>query len=1286
MRRWQHLIWKWLAGVIVAAVLLVATLMGLFRLFAPLVPGYREQTQTWASQALGYPVSIAAMGAQWGLYGPELTLEQVNILSKDHQRVVTTAREIRLGFTLGALLHGQFSRPSRIILIEPQMTLQRDTDGSIGVLGLKGSLNLGREHTDWRQVAADSLAQNAELLIRRGQVTLIDMRTPAAPLVFSDIRLNLDNSADTHQISGRLLLPTVLGQSLSLATTVQGTGAKPEAWQWQTQMQGSALNLPRLLSYWPAYDGRFNSGVVDLRAALSGEGMHVDRVETVIDIHQLIPAVGASANSGFGLLAGTLNWNRSSDGWNLIGSNIQLQRGQDLWPGSRFELHYSHVQGASVSWSGLASFLRLQDLAALAAWLPENLAPDSARWLRFAPSGDVTDLSFQSQWNGKSFDTWSLRGGFSDLGLRADGDIPGFSGLSGELSANQDQGTLQLTGKNVTATFAHLFRVPLTASALTADVHFNHDAQGWHFTIANFSTGNPDVQHVSATGTLLLPADGSAPMIDLQASVENADAHNKSVYFPVGIMPKEVVQWLDSAIVSGQVPSGSLVLRGKLDDFPYDNGRGLFDIRFHLVRGVLDYATNWPRVSGLEADVEFKNQGMHVAVQRGGMLGDDISGATADIADLRQGMLQIQGTARGSAQNSLTFLRSGPLKDRFGHYLDNLKVSGGSDVSLSLSLPVEHVERFKLDGRAQLRDVNITVANLQNWSLRKLNGSVKFSGDGVSADKLSAVFMGEPMRISLAPDGTQDMTQISAEGGASAAELSVALPASFANALSGTVSWKLAGSLPNNPAAGSTGLSLTLTSDLQGLGVALPEPFGKPSDAARPVSATLSFTGDQQMLMRVRFANTLDGLYRFTDENGAWHFERGNLEFGAGEASLPAVPGLMLTGTLPEFFVDDWKPYLPSGSGPVSPSLPLFLQGVNLEVTRFLGFDQDIDHLHVRLARDGDDWKLNLVSTPIAGQISLPLHVDAAHPIVADMQRVTLVRKAAKKQQASPTPQLNPHDVPPLRIAIRQLRYNDVALDNLRADLEPQPQGVTLKSFSVVNPAFTLTASAQWIMPAGGGQQTILNAQLASKDIEKTLQAFGYAPGITGDRGQLQADLSWPAGPLGDMASALEGKLHVKLENGRLLEVKPGAGRIFGLLSINALPRRLLLNFSDVLGKGLAYDSLEGNFTLKDGDAYTSDLNLAGPAAKIQIVGRTGLVKHDFNEAVLVVPSVGPTLPILGALAGGLGVGAVVFVLSEIFRKPISEAGEIRYHLTGTWDNPVLTKVVPPKPASSTPR
>ena len=1278
MQRWHHLTWKWTVGVIAAVLLLFAILVGLFRLLAPLAPGYREQVQAGASQALGRPVNIAAVGAQWGLYGPEATLENVEILSHDGQRVVISANEIRLGYTLGAMLHGRFSRPNRIILIQPKLDLDRDANGTISIHGLDSS----SAPTNWRQEGGEIFAQSADVLVRDGEITLIDKRSSTSPLVFSNIRLNVENTADSHKVSGRLLLPVVLGRSLSFAGDIQGRATQPESWQWQADVQGGALNVPQWLSYWPIFNKRFSSGQLDLSADVSGLGASINRLMAEVHAQQLTSTDNHTSQQGFNLLSGTVNWSRSASGWVLTGSNMQVQRNRESWPASNFNLRYTHGADDSVTWSGDTSFLRLQDVVTLASWLPADIYSGSGRMLRLAPSGDIRDIKFQAQWNGKSIDTWALTGSFNDLGLRADGKIPGFSGLSGQLRANQDTGDLRFTGEHATANFPRLFRGPLTATTMSAQVRFLHDAQGWHISTDDFSAANPDLQ-VQAKGTFLLPADGSSPLIDLQASAQNVNAKSKSTYLPVGIMPNKVVNWLDSAIVSGQVPSGSLILRGRLHDFPYDNGQGLFDIRFHLVNGVLDYATGWPRVQALEADVEFKNQGLSVAVQRGTYLGDDISGASANFADLRKGTLIIKGTARGSAASALTFLRSDALRQHSGHSLDSLTAKGRSDVSLNLVLPVVQMDAYTIDCVAHLQDVTLGSTALPKLELSRLNGDVRITRGGVSSDNLNGMLLGEPVTINLHPDLKQDATMLKAEGGEKTAILLSVLPEQYRKALSGNTTWQMSGRIPNNQGTHSKNLSFTLISDLRGLNINLPAPMEKTAESSVPLNISMSVTPDQGILVQARYGENLNSLSLFNDERGNWRFDRGEVKFGTGVPTLPESSGLVVSGSLVDFSVDAWKAYSIQSAAPSGQLLPAFLSSVDLEFNQFSGFGQTIDNLHVQLDRDISAWKLGLTSAAISGQVNLPFVADNAHPLSADMQRVTWISKSDKADTVTTPSTLKPTDVPPLRISIEKLRINDLNLEHVKAELEQKPDGINLKSFSITNPAFSLTSSGSWSMQIDGKQESTLDVQMKSSDIKKTLQAFGYAPGIDAEKGELQASLTWAGGPFDSIPPILNGKLHIQLKDGRLLEVQPGAGRLFGLLSINALPRRLLLNFGDVFGKGFAFDSIGGDFLIEHGNAYTSNMLVSGPAAKIHMVGRIGLANHDFDEALVVDASVGASLPVIGAIAASsVGVGAVLFLLTEIFKKPLTAAGEVRYHLTGTWDNPVLTKAGDTKPAA----
>src|SRR5690606_41566151 len=106
----------------------------------------------------------------------------------------------------------------------------------------------------------------------------------------------------------------------------------------------------------------------------------------------------------------------------------------------------------------------------------------------------------------------------------------------------------------------------------------------------------------------------------------------------------------------------------------------------------------------------------------------------------------------------------------------------------------------------------------------------------------------------------------------------------------------------------------------------------------------------------------------------------------------------------------------------------------------------------------------------------------------------------------------------------------------------------------------------------------------------------------------------------------LDGELGRSLETGSRLDIDPGAGRVVGLMSVTALPRRLALDFRDVFNKGLVFDELDGGFTIIDGNAYTNDLKVSGPAAEIGMAGRIGSRDRDYSQHAVVTDAPGNRL------------------------------------------------------------
>jgi uncharacterized protein YhdP len=203
-----------------------------------------------------------------------------------------------------------------------------------------------------------------------------------------------------------------------------------------------------------------------------------------------------------------------------------------------------------------------------------------------------------------------------------------------------------------------------------------------------------------------------------------------------------------------------------------------------------------------------------------------------------------------------------------------------------------------------------------------------------------------------------------------------------------------------------------------------------------------------------------------------------------------------------------------------------------------------------------------------------------------------------------------------------------------------------------------------------------LNIKLNSEKLDKTMERFGYYESVSGGHGTFEARVNWMDTPMRFSLAGLSGTAQMNLRKGQLLDINPGAGRLFGLLSLQALPRRLTLDFSDLFKKGFSFDKITGDFEIENGNAYTNNMEMDSSFATINIYGRTGLAARDYDQFVSVNAKVTASLPLAGALLGGPVVGAAVLALDKLLLAPgLEDATTREYTITGSWDDPKVEEV-----------
>ena len=156
---------------------------------------------------------------------------------------------------------------------------------------------------------------------------------------------------------------------------------------------------------------------------------------------------------------------------------------------------------------------------------------------------------------------------------------------------------------------------------------------------------------------------------------------------------------------------------------------------------------------------------------------------------------------------------------------------------------------------------------------------------------------------------------------------------------------------------------------------------------------------------------------------------------------------------------------------------------------------------------------------------------------------------------------------------------------------------------------------------------------------------------------------------------SLAGSISVEAARGQFAKLEPGIGKLLSILSLQALPRRVTLDFKDVFSDGFAFDTIAGAAKVQDGIAHTDSFRIIGSSASVVMSGDVDLARETQKLRVRVVPSVGDSVATLTALLGGPVVGIGVFLAQRLLNDPLGQLVAYDYSVTGTWVDPTVVKL-----------
>ena len=1235
----------------------------------PNVDQYRGEIVAQIERASGMAISVGAIRGGWDGLRPVLSLEGLTISDRRGKAALQLQRA-EASLAWWALLVGEV-RFHDVDFYRPDLELRRGADGLIYLadkpLNEAGPTGDGK-FTEW-------LLAQPRLGIHDATLTWRDDFLGAPEVRLASVEIAVRKRRGHHRAALTAVPPAELGRRVDLRADV---AVEREGTLWRARGSAYAETLDtdfgRLRAHLPLPE-TLRSGVGSVRVWMQFAPGSVEEVVADLDVRGARAQLAADALPlELASLSGRATYRAREDGFTFAteGLRFALPSGVEAKPGN-FSLTRTTPPSAAPRIEVRADGIDIKIAATLVDYFP--LPRDiKNQVLRFAPRGRIAEAAVG--WSEDGARSYAVKGRFEDLAINAVDALPGIEGFTGVIEGTQAGGTLMLAARSAVIDLSQVFREPLRLDALDARARWKHEGGALEVAIEEASFANADAEgKLSGTWRSLPNSPQRSPgFIDLKGSLARANAAAVANYMPNRLANTR--DWLARAVQAGQAPRVAFELKGDLFEFPYGGeSSGRFLVEGDLRGGRIAYHPLWPSVDAIDGTFRFENRRMEIRAERAAIFRSRVRSASAVIEDLAQRppLLVIDGEIETTGFDTVRFLRESPLVEGPGAFTRAIAVEGPARLKLHLDFPLAGTEPVRVAGEYQFTGAAASVS--RELTLTDLRGRLAFTERGVRAPELVGTLFGQPARLAMATEDRQLVTTLT--GRIDAPALGAFVPAAVRARLQGATEWSA------RIVSGPQGTDVALATDLKGLAVTLPAPLGKAAEESRPSSLQVARLGSERELTTVALGPEVHGrLSRARPAGFAEERWSVALGFGAPLAGQPVREGVWLYGSLPALDVDAWQEVFGTAGGePRAAPAAVELRGIDMKLARVRFMGRDFIDTAAQLERRAGSWSGRLQGPLVSGEVAWS--PEGKGRIVAKLERLAIPDPAAA-QAARAQQGLQPADLPDLDVTAARFDFRGRHFGRLQLKAETHGEEWRIEKLDIEAPHSAFTSTGAW-RKTGAGSITTLAVKLDAKNLNGLFAVFGFGDYLRRGVGQLEGTLAWPGQPHEFAAANLSGSIKVTASRGQFAKMDPGAGKLLGLLSLQSLPRRAMLDFRDVFSEGFAFDKIEGDVRVAKGILLTEDFEIGGPAAFVSLAGEVSLPQETQSLTLRVVPEVGEGIALAATVIGTPVLGLSTLLVSKLLRNPFGKVVAYEYLVTGSWDNPVVTRLGAPPAAPAAP-
>lgn len=749
----------------------------------------------------------------------------------------------------------------------------------------------------------------------------------------------------------------------------------------------------------------------------------------------------------------------------------------------------------------------------------------------------------------------------------------------------------------------------------------------------------------------------------------------KTQFLPYKLMRPQLSDWLRMALVAGDNIQLSGLLKGRLQDFPFENNEGEFYARASVQNTELRYDPDWPSVKDFNALVEFKPFDLSIQSAAAKIYGADARDIQLNINNLAGKDIAVELTAKvfTEAQNGLNFLLASPLANRIGieqFVSKSLSAKGDWVVNIDrLFIPVHGFDEQKTEVQGKL--VLSGSAKLFNQlSIENINGALAFTRDEIwSNDNLKFRSYDGEHSVAVKTLKDQQMVTLSVNG---------ALNLNQWYGLSGQLTHKTNIMIPTDKQQGQ-GVSLNANILPEAIYSEWPSPLDHKT-LTQPTTLELH-ADEQQTTLRVLTGKLLDA-------NFAWRLDEQKdkrldaVWIGLNSSDEVALEkGLRFSGYAENIKLDSWIELWPEinklakqNTNNIS-KLDWLPSHFRVEAIEFMG--QAYPQIELEWFSIAQELTLSAQSSYAKFDLKKLADNEAGIDINIDLlklktregdQQSWLSEKTEHLKCLEPIQQ---EHWPNIRLRGQNILIGHRLLDHLSFNLEDSTSDRVIKNIQVEFASRSGQGEGHYLWQKETNNSQLI-IKLKSQNVAALSEFIGFKKGFNGDKGEFNTELIWAGGLECLHTKSIKGDFSARFESGSIEQVEPGLARLIGLLSVDSIVRRLKLDLKDVTNKGMEYDDIKVVGSINQASVMIESLKLNSPGVKVAMRGGIGLENQNLDLRAQVTPSMGSALPTLAGIIGFAN--PITGILSYVIAKNLPFINEdiisYDYHISGDWIEP----------------